>query len=198
MVFDRDDEYVQEVFERVTLGDEEVESKEFDTCTFKNCSFSETRFLSCKFLNCKFEDCELHLIRVYQSSFASVSFLRSKVIGVNWIDAYWSKKGLLNSIRFADSVLNHSTFMGLNLKKMRLTACMARDVDFTEADLTEADCSHTDFTQSRFNNTNLTRADFRGATNYAISAQFNTVKDARFSLPEAMSLLYGLNIRLDD
>ena len=198
MVFDRDYEYVQEIFEQVTLGDEEVEAKEFDTCTFRNCSFSATLFRNCKLLNCTFEDCELNLVRVYQSSFAGVKFTRCKVIGINWTDAYWSKKGLLNSLKFTECALNHSTFMGLNLKKMQLVSCLARDVDFTEADLTDADFSRTDFSQSRFNNTNLTRADFRSATNYTISAQFNTVKDARFSLPEAMSLLYGLNIRLDD
>ena len=198
MHFDHEDEYVGERFEQISLAEEEIDSKEFEGCTFRGCSFNGSFFRDCKFLSCKFEDCELNLVRVYQSSFAAVSFVRCKVLGINWTDAYWSKKGLLNSLNFAECALNHSTFMGLDLKKMKLTSSTARDVDFTEANLTDADFSGTDFSQSRFNHTNLTRADFRGATNYAISAQFNTVKDAHFNLPEAMSLLYGLNIHLDD
>lgn len=198
MNFDLEDEYDNQVFERVTSHGETIDSKEFDGCTFKSCSFIETRFQKCRFLNCTFEDCELNLIHVHQSSFAAVTFLRSKVIGVNWVNAYWAKRGLLNSLRFSECVMNHSTFMGLNLKKMQLSSCIARDVDFTDADLTDADCSYTDFSQSRFNHTNLTRSDFRGATNYSIAAHLNTVKHAHFNLPEAMSLLYGLDIHLDE
>jgi fluoroquinolone resistance protein len=198
MNFDLEDKYDNQVFERITSRGETIDSKEFDGCTFKSCSFIETHFRECKFLNCNFEDCELNLIRVSQSSFMATTFLRSKVLAVNWVNAYWPKRGLLNSLHFSECVINHSTFMGLNLKKMQLTDCIAKDVDFTDADLTEANFSNTDFFQSRFNHTNLTGADFRGAKNYAIATHFNTVKHAHFDLPEAMSLLYGLDIHLDN
>ncbi len=41
-------------------------------------------------------------------------------------------------------------------------------------------------------------ADFRGARNYAIAADLNTLKQAKFSLPEAVALLHGLDIILED
>jgi hypothetical protein len=44
----------------------------------------------------------------------------------------------------------------------------------------------------------LTQADFTGATNYAIAASLNTLKKTKFSLPEAMSLLYSLDIILTE
>ena len=53
-------------------------------------------------------------------------------------------------------------------------------------------------TDSRFNHTNLTEADFSDATHYNISAVDNTLKKTRFSLPEAISLLYSLDIILKD
>jgi fluoroquinolone resistance protein len=56
----------------------------------------------------------------------------------------------------------------------------------------------TDFSNSRFQHTNLTEADFTGATNYAIAASLNTLKKTKFSLPEAMSLLYSLDIILTE
>jgi fluoroquinolone resistance protein len=71
-------------------------------------------------------------------------------------------------------------------------------VDFAEADLTLANCTFTDFTNSRFQHTNLTQADFTGATNYTIAPNLNTLKKTKFSLPEAMALLYGLDIVLTE
>ena len=45
---------------------------------------------------------------------------------------------------------------------------------------------------------NLTEADFTGAKNYAIAPGMNTLKKTKFSLPEAMSLLYNLDIKLTE
>jgi len=44
----------------------------------------------------------------------------------------------------------------------------------------------------------LTEADFTGAKNYAIAASSNTLKKTKFSLPEAMGLLYSLDIVLTE
>jgi len=197
-VFGLQREYAYQTFHNVICHDEHIEFKEFDECVFRSCSFLETHFRGCRFLNCTFHDCEMNLIHVHNCSFTETTFTHSKVIGVNWTDASWSKRGLLNSIHFSECAINHSTFMGLRLRHMNLTSCVARDVDFAEADLTQADCRQTDFSQSRFLHTNLTKADFRGATNYAIAAHLNTLKQTKFSLPEAMSLLYGLDIVLND
>ena len=69
-------------------------------------------------------------------------------------------------------------------------------VTFAETNLTEVNCTHTDFSDSRFIHTNLTKADFCGAHNYAVVADRNTLKKTKFSLPEAVALLHGLDIIL--
>jgi uncharacterized protein YjbI with pentapeptide repeats len=79
-----------------------------------------------------------------------------------------------------------------------MTKCVAREADFTQCDLTRANFAGTDFAACHFWHTNLTEADFVGATNYAIAAASNTLKKTRFSLPEAISLLRGLDIVLSD
>jgi len=104
--------------------------------------------------------------------------------------------GGLESIDFTGCVLNYASFFGLRMKKRKLVGCAALEVDFAEADFTDADCTGTDFQRSRFLHTNLTRADFTGARNYSISPLLNQIKQAKFSLPEAMSLLYNLEITL--
>jgi hypothetical protein len=49
-----------------------------------------------------------------------------------------------------------------------------------------------------FSSTNLTKADLSTAKNYHIPPEQNILKGTRFSLPEAMSLLYSMDIILDD
>lgn len=101
-------------------------------------------------------------------------------------------------IDFNDCSLNYSTFFGLKLNGIRITHCIAREVDFGEADLTRAVFDGTDLAGSLFMHTNLTEADFTKASNYSISAKHNQLMKTKFSLPEAMSLLYGLDIILVD
>jgi fluoroquinolone resistance protein len=115
----------------------------------------------------------------------------------------WTKAGdaviskLFLSVHFDDCLLNYAAFFGLTLRRSRFAGCIAREVDFREADLTEAVCTRTDFTGSKFHHTNLTKADFRHATAYTINPATNTVTKARFSLPEAVSLLNGFDIVIE-
>lgn len=191
-----EDEYRARNFDQLTIQDEEIAYKDFDECLFQGCTFQETHFHGCRFLNCRFKHCDFQVISVKDCTFMNAVFEDSRLIGVNWTEASWPKRGLLTSLYFVRCVLNHSTFMGLPLKKMTFQECVARDVDFAEANLTGADCRNTDFSQSRFFHTNLTRADFTGARNYAIAAHLNTLKKTKFSLPDAMTLLYSLDIVL--
>ncbi|WP_341417852.1 pentapeptide repeat-containing protein [Paenibacillus filicis] len=99
---------------------------------------------------------------------------------------------------FEECALNHSTFIGLGLQQCVFRSCLAKDVDFREADLTKADLSSTDFSESVFGDTNLTNADFSHATNYQIDPGSNRITKAIFMLPEAVSLLYCMDIQLKE
>ena len=191
-------EYYEQHFQGVTVLDREVIGIDFEECVFEDCSFLETQFKYCRFLHCVLKNCRLNLVRVANCSFNATNFESSQAIGVNWTEANWPKRGLSNSINFSKCALNHSTFSGLKLRKIHMIECIVKDVDFSESDLTEGDFRDSDFTQSRFAQTSLTKADFRGAKNYNIAADQNTLKQTCFSLPEAMSLLYGLDIILDE
>lgn len=199
LVSDSETEYTGQVFKRLKHNGEEIAGKEFYDCTFADGSFAEATFRKCRFVTCKFQACDLSLARIFGSSFRETIFENSKVIGVNWTDAAWGpKKGFMNSIGFVQCVINYSTFSGLSQPKLKISGCVAKDVDFADADLTQADFTRTDLADSRFFHTNLTEADFTGATHYAISATLNTLKKTKFSLPEAMALLYGLDIILTE
>ena len=198
LITDESVEYEDQIFDGLEMAGEEVRAKEFAGCNFVGCSFLETAFVACRFVDCEFVRCDLSLCRLEGCSFTSVKFIDSIAIGVNWTEASWPARGLFNAIGFERCALSHSTFIGLGLRRVEMVDCMAREADFAEADLTQADCKGTDFEGSRFLHTDLTEADFAGAKNYAIAPNLNVLHKTRFALPEAMSLLYGLDIILTE
>ena len=189
-------DYSERVFKDVSQNHDELVSNEFIDCAFLRCSLVEFVFRKCRFVNCVFRECDLSLIQVPDSRFTSTRFENSKVVGVNWTEADWPQPGLGNPIGFLKSAISHSTFMGLNLTDMEIRDCVATDVDFREANLSRVDFTGTDLSGSLFSSTDLSEADLSRARNYQIDPGQNRLRRARFSLPEAMSLLYSLDIVL--
>jgi fluoroquinolone resistance protein len=193
-------EYSSQEFKKLILKSTRILQKDFVSCTFIKCNFTETIFQECRFHECKFKECDLSLASLKECAFNSTRFENSQVIGVDWTQTAWAKNKFIvfKPVDFIDCVLNHSTFSGLKMKQIQIVRCIAHDVSFEEADLTQADCTFTDFNSSRFMHTNLTEANFTSATNYSIAPQLNVLKKTKFSLPEAMALLYGLDIILSE
>lgn len=185
-------------FKKVRIENAQLMSKTFLDCTFENCSFNETEFLDCRFDNCLFDGCDLSLFKVLNSRFSDIHFIDSKIIGVNWAQANWSYSQLNRALSFLRCVLNHSTFIGLSIPGLEIIDCAAVDVDFRESNLTNANLSGTDLSDSLFLETDLTNANFQSAYNYHIHPGKNTLTGAKFSLPEAISLLYSMDIDLKD
>jgi uncharacterized protein YjbI with pentapeptide repeats len=186
-------------FRSIAADGGELSGVDFVDCSFEECSFREISFGACRFMDCTFTDCDMSLARLQGCSFRRSRWKRSKVIGVDWSRADWpAGKPLFASVDFFDCAVSYSSFVGLRLHRLHLVRCVAREVDFSNADLTGADCRETDFDASRFVKTNLTDADFTGARNYVISATSNTLRRTRFSFPEAISLLRALDIVLTE
>jgi fluoroquinolone resistance protein len=184
--------YYQKKFQKFSLTKETLKEKEFEECQFSECSFIDGKFEKCKFINCKFNSCLISAVSPIASRFVEVSFLESKVIGLDW-----TKADSLQEISFTNCQINYSNFRLLKLPKIKMIACEAKEVDFAGADISEGVFTDTDFERSIFSKTNLTKADFRGAKNYFIDARYNSIKKAHFSLPEVLSLLNGLDIIID-
>jgi uncharacterized protein YjbI with pentapeptide repeats len=192
--FDRSDDFEDAVFRGVSLDPGiRVVGKQFDGCRFENCSLLESAFFDCSFRDSTFEGCNLSLWNVTNTTFLDVVFRQSKLTGVDWTVARWSAVGA--PVTFEDHcVLDLGVFLGLTLTRAAFRDCSAHDVDFSEADLSGCDFSGTDLHGARFNRTNLTKARFETAYSYTIDLGANTVKGARFALPEAASLLRTLGV----
>lgn len=188
MKFDKDG-YFQKDFSKISVSDKTIKSREFEECEFAGCSFINCRFIDCKFVSCRFTDGILSAISPTDSSFVEIKFAKSKVIGFDWTKAL-----RIRELSFDNCQINDSNFKLLKLPGIKIVDCEAKDVDFTEADLSGGDFRDTSFEKSRFFKTNLTEANFGGARNYLIDARHNVLKKARFSLPEALSLLSSLDV----
>jgi fluoroquinolone resistance protein len=193
-----DSSYTSQVFRKQMLDGFELNSCGFYDCKFLQCSFVESSLIECRFINCTFDTCDLSLLHLPRSKFSQVRFTDSKLAGVNWALADWPEAGLGEPLNFFKCVLNHATFIGLKLPGMKIIDCIAVDVDFREADLSGVDFSGTDLSKSLFIHTDLSKADLSKARNYQIDVSQNVLKSTRFSLPEAMSLLYNLDIILGE
>ena len=193
-----DQEYYDQTFEKVHLMPGEIITAEFTDCKFVGCEFESVAFIGCKFSNCIFRECNLNMVRVLESSFPGTRFEQSRLAGIDWTRGSWSRLTLNQPDGFFGCVISHSTFIRLECSGIQIKDCVAHDVDFREADLSRANFEGTDLSKSLFDNTNLSRADLSDAKNYQIDPVKNTLKAAKFSLPEAMALLYSMDIEMVD
>jgi len=187
-------------FKDLDLSGQCFDSLEFTGCHFQNCKFTECTFTGLRFEECVFTHCDLSLIKLPRVQLKRVSFDSCRLMGVNWSAANWEKKSLLEytHVFFKECLLDHGIFIGLDLKAASFTGCRARSLDFEGANLTRANFHNADLEGTRFVQCDLTEADFTGATSYQINASENTLHKTRFNLPEAISLLHGLDIILED
>lgn len=178
--------YYQEEFVDLALTGGWVRSKEFEDCRFVRCRFVECGFNECSFMECRFEGCLFSNVQIPGCSVIDTGFVECKLVGVDWTEG---AKLNLRGIQFSGCSLEFCVFSGLKLKGLKMLRCECKEADFRETDLTDGDFGGTNFEKSVFSRTNLTNANFAGARNYWIDPRDNVVKKAKFSLPEAVSLL---------
>ena len=173
----------------------DVEGTTFVGCTFDDSHLRELAFRECRFLACAFVACDLSLVDVSGSVFRDVSFDACNLTGVNWSRASATLHDPLE-VDFRDCILDFALFRGCSLEERRIDHCVAHECDLRETVLRGAVCRGTDFAGSNFEGADLSGADFRKARNYAIDVRTTRVAGARFTLPDAVALLEGLEIEL--
>lgn len=190
--FKNEAEFFEKKFEELDLRNIVIENNKFENCTFTRNNMNGSSFKNCWFSDCIFEQSDLSNVQFASSDLRSITFKECKLVGVSWIVT----KSLMHT-NWQDCILSYGNFSGLDLRKSIMKGCKAHEIDLAETNLNDAILCGTDFAAARFANTNLTKADLRQAINYAIRPDSNKIKKARFSLPEATSLLYGLDIDIE-
>ena len=104
---------------------------------------------------------------------------------------------MIEDLEFTNCQINYSNFRLLKLPRIKIIDCEAKEVDFIATDLSGGIFKNTNFENSQFFKTNISGADFSCAKNYTIDVNNNILKKTRFSMPEALALLNGLDIILE-
>lgn len=184
------EEYENDTFTSIAAGGAMLRGKSFVHCTFKNCDLSNADCSGTLFESCTFTECNFSLVRMNDAKMRGVVFTGCKILGV----VFTPCDTLIIDMHFTKCVLRNCNFSGLSLRKMAATNCEIIDSDFINIDLTDADFTESSFQGTEFNNANLTRASFIDARGYEINPLSNKIRKARFSMPEAISLVEYLGV----
>lgn len=181
-IYDRTD------FTKSPLSQGEYEGFTFTDCNFSGCDLSEMVFWECKFIHCN-----LSLAKLNKTALRDVSFCGCKMLGLHFDDC--NPFGL--DLRFADCILDHSTFVQLCLKKTLFKNCKLRETDFTQCDISSSLFENCDLDRATFHNTDLMNADMRTAYNYNFDPDTNRIGKAKFALSGLPGLLGKYRIEID-
>lgn len=183
------DDYWEEEFSLLEVKD--LEGIYFDSCTFIKCDFSKAVFYRCKFTECTFIDCDLSLASLKSSTFNDVSFENSKLVGISW-----SSCDEPFDVSFDTCNLSSNSFHLLDLRQIKFKNSLIKDSGFEECNLEKALFENCDLELSVFINNSLKKANFESSRNYLIDPKQNDLEKASFSLPEALSFLSLLPIKI--
>ncbi len=187
----REESYIEgETFSSLPSGG--FEYSHFIECTFQSIDAIEASARGAKFIECAFEKCNFSNSNFANVTFRDVEFKNCKLLGSNF-----SVVKTISSVTFTSSSLDYCVFQDLSLKGTKFYDCSLREVDFSDSNLSESSFTKSNLQQTSFTNCNLTSCDFREAVNYYIEPQFTNIKHAKFTMPEAMSLLLAMDIILE-
>ena len=184
--------HLDKTFDRVMYFDKKVTGREFDHCQFNNCDFSNTVFADCVFSDCTFTDCNLSMVKLPASSLKTVSFVKSKLLGIRFDEC----EDFLFSVAFAECILDYSWFSRKKMPKTVIGDSSLKEVNFADCDLTKAVFSNCNLQGTVFESTILKEADFRTAYNFAIDPEKNMMKNAKFSTDGLVGLLQKYDIKI--
>jgi fluoroquinolone resistance protein len=190
---DMDNYFEEEEFTHLENETYLFQQGEYEACTFTGCELSEAMLSKSLFSNCSFINCNLSNAIMNGTSIQETEFTNCKLLGLRF-DAC-NLFGF--AARFENCLLDHSSFVGMNLKNCYFNKCRLSHVDFSEADLSGISITLCDLADAVFDRTNLQRADFRQSQNFSISPDENQIKGARFSPDQVFRLLNKYQIRID-
>jgi uncharacterized protein YjbI with pentapeptide repeats len=184
----------------IRIQNDSTENAEYTDCIFNNCKFDGVKFVNYSFIECKFYNCVFRNVKFEQSEMRSCSFYDSLLMGINWNELIINRGKSLSLFpieTISNCVLRYSSFFQYSLAKMNFDGSTFEDCIFQECDLSKSTFKYAIFKKSSFSKCDLTCADFRDANGYSIDINTNKLKQARFSYPDVVNLLYSLDIRIE-
>jgi uncharacterized protein YjbI with pentapeptide repeats len=121
-----------------------------------------------------------------------VRFLDCKIVGAE----FFKCEKFFFSANFENCMIQCCNFSDLNMKKANFSGSKIKECYFMNTCLNGANFSGAELLGTTFHNCDLCKADFSRTTQYSIDPGTNKIKKAKFSLPEVVGLLHGLDITI--
>ena len=181
------------IFENCDFSDGSFQLGEYEQCKFIKCNFHNANFKKSVFIDCVFEQCDLSMVKVDKSSFQHVTFLDSKMVGVQF--EHLNPFGL--QVEFQHVIMDHASFYNAKFPATHFSNCSFKEADFSQSDFTKAIFKNCDFKLAVFNNTILEQVDFISSFNYSIDPSTNKLKKSKHSSSGVLGLLDGIDIIIE-
>lgn len=189
--------YEGEIFEKLSLRDEEYFGGDFVDCVFRDCTCENLILVHCSFRECRFAGCSLSQLKTRNTELKFCEFDDCTILGLNW--ALLKPEGpfgepieKMNSCR-----VRYGSFTGMNFKRFRFEGSALVHCTFADCDLSESDLRSCDLSDTEFFRCDLRKADFRHAGGFLIDVNNNKLQGAKFTYPEVLDLLDGLGIKIE-
>lgn len=166
---------------------------QYEACTFADCNFLNADLSRIRCIDCSFLECNLSTAKLVEASLQGVVFKACKLLGLRFDTC----SDFAFSVRFERCQLQYAVFYQQNLSKTVFEECELQDVDFTACNLKAASFSNCNLHRAVFEDTNLQQADFRGAINFTINPEYNTITGAKFDAASLGGLLTKHQLIID-
>lgn len=170
----------------------------FIDCTFENCSFEDCRIIGCVFINCQFYECNIISLTSKNSEVKNIAFQKCNLIGVHcWNELLPAGKYAHSIDKLNDCCIKYNSFIEMPFQRFDFSSNTIQESIFEECDLQESNFRECRLEATQFFRCDMRKADFRDSRGYVIDIPSNRLKQAKFSFPEAASLLNSLEIIID-
>ena len=167
---------------------------EYIGCTFNGCVFAECRLVDSAFYDCAFVNCQI-ISPVFDNSLVNLAdFVNARLVGMRWDDACGLGKKSRPIKSLSNCVLDTCVASGMNFLRLDFSGSAIRNTVFSDCDLSGCSFAGSDLSNTSFTGCSLKNADFSKSKGFRIDIRSNALRGARFSMPEAVSLLDGLGV----
>lgn len=185
-----------ERFERLTFTGETFYDCDFSDCVFADCTFEDCKLDHSVLTECQFLRCTVTDLKTTMSRAKFTDFENCTLNNIDWMS-------LQGDGAFADPIeslrdcrLKYNTFTEMNLTKFKFAGSVIQRSMFAKCNLVSADFEKCDLLDTEFFQCDMRKANFKEASGYKVDIFGCKLQDAKFSLPEAVSLLGDLRIQL--
>jgi uncharacterized protein YjbI with pentapeptide repeats len=188
--------YENEIFENVNLFDE-CEDKKFINCRFIGCIAEGAMISGCLFNQCHFEKCRIVSPKIRNCELNCATFENCSIIGVNFGELKGVGRFTLPIAKLSGCVLKYCTFEHMTLDKFDFSCNDILYTTYNGCSLRGASLKGSKLTDTVFYRSDLSDADLRDSVGFRIDIKDNKLTGAKFSYPEALSLLSTLGIIIE-